>query len=102
MSVSQSGVAVGTRGSPISALSTVVKAAFNSASIAAGATETTTATITGAVAGSTYIATPSTWQGLIISADRTGTDTVTITLYNPTTMAVDAAATDIRVTEIAF
>ena len=102
MSVSQSGVAIGVRGSPISALSTVVKAAFNPASIAAGATETTTATITGAVAGSTYIATPSTWQGLIISADRTGTDTVTITLYNPTITAIDAAATDIRVTEIAF
>ena len=97
-----SGITIGARGSPISALATVVKSAFNPASIAAGATETTTATITGAVAGSAYLPTPIYWAGLVISADRTGTDTVTITLYNPTAAAIDAAATDIRITEIAF
>ena len=102
LTANASGITIGARGSPISALATVVKSAFNPASIAAGATETTTATITGAVAGSAYLPTPIYWAGLVISADRTGTDTVTITLYNPTAAAIDAAATDIRITEIAF
>jgi hypothetical protein len=95
-------VTIGSRGSGISDIATVVKAAYDPASIAAGATETTTATITGCAAGSTYIPTPIYHAGLIISANRTGTDTVTITIYNPTAASIDAGAVDIRVTEIAF
>lgn len=102
ISASSGGVAIGTRGSAISAIATVVKSACDPASIAAGATETTTATITGCASGSTYIPSPIYHAGLIISADRTGTDTVTITIYNPTTGAIDAGAVDIRVTEVAF
>jgi hypothetical protein len=86
----------------MSAVATVVKTAFDPASIAAGATETTTATITGCAAGSTFIPSPIYHAGLIISADRSGSNTVTITIYNPTAGAIDAGALDIRVTEIAF
>lgn len=100
--VTSAGFQIGTRGSGMSAVATVVKTAFDPASIAAGATETTTATITGCAAGSTFIPSPIYHAGLIISADRSGSNTVTITIYNPTAGAIDAGALDIRVTEIAF
>lgn len=100
--VTSAGFQIGTRGSGISAVATVVKAAHDCASIAAGATETTTATITGAAAGATFIPSPIVHEGLVISAARTGTDTITITFYNPTAGAIDASSVDVRVTEIAF
>jgi hypothetical protein len=95
-------IQIGSRGTGMSDIASAVKAAHNPASIAAGGTETTTLTIVGCVAGSSYIASPCFHAGLIISAARTATDTVTITFYNPTSGSIDADAVDVRVVEIAY
>jgi hypothetical protein len=64
---------------------------FNPASIAAGGTEVTTVTVTGALTGdkAAYAFFTQDTLGVTISAAVTATDTITVTFTNPTAAAVD-------------
>lgn len=72
-------------------------------SIAAGASTTTTVTVTGASVGDgkTYSADMSVgWSGLIASAAATSANTVTVTAYNPTGAAIDLASGTLTVNQV--
>lgn len=72
-------------------------------SIAAGASATTTVTVTGAAVGDgkTYSAHMTTgWGGLVASAEPTAANTVTVTARNLTASAIDLASDTLTVNQV--
>lgn len=73
--------------------------AWDPASIAAGATETTSVTLVGALPGDEVTAGLSVdLQGMVLNAHVSAANTVTAVLFNPTGAAVDLASGTLRVT----
>lgn len=68
-------------------------ATIDPASIAAGATATTTITATGAAVGDFVIVAPGvSLAGLVMTSYVSAANTVTVVLYNPTAGAIDLAS----------
>ena len=68
-------------------------ATYDAPSIAAGATTTTTITVTGAALGDFAVASaPVDLAGLVVTAYVSAANTVTVVLYNPTAGAIDLAS----------